>query len=177
MNEIKIDISKEEVESLHKLSTEIAEAKRDNEAYIRDHNKLTDRYLIGLIGERCIEKYSGLSIIEWAAEKEGKRFEHPDIKELGIGIKSVKPGNYPLIYKEVEKNNYPQIIVEIHLTENQCYGIIKGVASSDILQKYQDINKVVDPRARKNKTAFVGLDKLEDISKYVNEKTKQNTGT
>lgn len=167
-----IYISKKDVERLKDLSRRIETAKAENGHYVRDGRNLGERFLIGLIAERCIEKWSGLEIIEWSAEVLGAKYEHPDIKELNIGIKAFKPGHFPLIYRN---NEYPQIMVEIHLTEKDCYGIILGVASVDVLNEYQSDDRVMDKNALRCKTAFVGLNNLEDITHYV--KAKENKGS
>lgn len=85
----------------------------------------------------------------------------PDIPGYSVGIKTVEYGKFPLIFK---KNDYPQIIC---ILDPSHYGtvLVCGLATADVLNKYQDDDLILDSKlkARGTKTGFYGLEHLLHI--------------
>ena len=137
-----------------------------------DHNKEFKRFMTGLMGEAAVEKLLGIDIIDWTIGK-SKDYNTPDIHEYGLGIKTVEIGKFPIIFKN---NNYPQIIcVRNPKYSNLVY--VCGLASVDVLNKYQTEDLILDKGLRRRgiKTGFYGfkylkrIESLKDICEYKKE--------
>lgn len=139
-----------------------------------DHHKIDSysevkRFTTGFMGEAAMECMLGIDIIDWSIGYSGL-FHHPDIPGYKIGVKTVEYGKFPVIFKE---NPYPQIIcIRSAKYHNQVF--VCGIATSEVLNAYQDIDLIVDPhlRARGTKTGFYGFEhllpvkSLADLSPY-----------
>lgn len=127
--------------------------------YQIDHKRLGYRYTTGLLGEAALEEFLGVPIIEWEVG-DSDTYNHPDIPNTKIGIKTVRYGKCPLIW---QKNYYSQIICIISpYNENEVW--ICGLATKEILNKYQSREYVLNPEARK--TAFYGFEHLLPVPSY-----------
>ena len=79
----------------------------------------------------------------------------------GVGIKTVERDKFPIIFKD---NSYPQIIC-IKSTKYNNLIFVCGLATSNVLNNYQDDDLILDPnlRARGTKTGFYGFEQLVPI--------------
>ena len=102
-----------------------------------------------------------MKIIDWTIGN-SDRYNVPDIEEYKVGIKTVEKGKYPVIFK---KNEYSQIIcVRDDVIPNLVF--ICGLATADVLNKYQDDNLILNPKLRSRgvKTGFYGFEYLKEIN-------------
>ena len=85
----------------------------------------------------------------------------PDIPGYRVGIKTVERDKFPIIFKD---NSYPQIIC-IKSTKYNNLIFVCGLATSNVLNNYQDDDLILDPnlRARGTKTGFYGFEQLVPI--------------
>ena len=72
---------------------------------------------------------------------ESKNYHVPDLTGigLGVGIKSVEYGKFPVIFK---KSSKPEIII---LKQSYLNFLICGYASQDVLKKYQSDSLILSP--------------------------------
>lgn len=105
----------------------------------------------------AIEKHLNLKIINWK-EINPKNFQ-PKVKLKGVlyDVINCGNGNLPLI----EKNNKRPAIITVAMSEDQI--MICGVASVDILNKYQNDKLVGGLLNGRNRTAFVGFKYLTQL--------------
>lgn len=166
-----IEIDDEYVLKIDGLVDQIIAAKKSENHHIADPNKEKKRFKTGFLGEAALEKLFNIEIIDWTVGN-SNTYHHPDIPGYSVGIKTVEYGKFPIIF---EKNYYPQIICVRSIKKPDSNLIaICGLATADVLNTYQDIELIIDPKlkARKTKTGFYGFEhllpitKLDDIKKY-----------
>lgn len=159
-NFIRVLLTDEEMRKTHELACSIVEAKKTEQHHIIDGDKEIKRFWTGLKGEMAVEKLLGIKIIEWEAGLSNK-YNHSDIKELNIGIKTVEKYKFPTVFK---KNYYPQIIC---IVDDRMPNLVFvcGIASKENLNTFQDDDLILDPklRARGTKTGWYGFESLEPI--------------
>ena len=119
------------------------------------------RFTTGFLGEAALENLFDIDIIDWSIGYSGL-YHKPDIPGYNVGIKTVERGKFPVIFK---KNNYPQIIC-IKSTKYENVIFICGLATSEVLNKYQSEDLILSPylRSRGTKTGFYGFEHLLPIS-------------
>ena len=110
------------------------------------------RFTTGFLGEAALEKLFGIPIIDWTIGYSGL-YHIPDIPGYRVGIKTVERDKFPIIFKD---NSYPQIIC-IKSTKYNNLIFVCGLATSNVLNNYQDDDLILDPnlRARGTKTGFM----------------------
>lgn len=137
--------------------------KKKEKHHIQDPYNEAKRWRTGMGGELALEifidkKFADLSI------GNSNDYHVPDLSKLGltVGIKTVELGKYPVIFKRSEK---PEIIILKLDSERYC---ILGLATVEILNKYQDDDEILSPslRSRGTKTGFVGLHSLKRFKNY-----------
>ena len=137
--------------------------KKEEKHHIQDPYNEAKRWRTGMGGELALEifinkKFADLSI------GNSNDYHVPDLSALGlkVGIKTVELGKYPVIFKRSEK---PEIII-LKLDSNRY--CILGLATVDVLNKYQDNEEILSPslRARGTKTGFVGLHSVKRFKNY-----------
>ena len=157
------------VSQVKELANKIAMAKSQEKHHLIDSNKEAKRFTTGLLGEAALEKVLGISIIDWSIGDSNK-YHTPDIPGYNVGIKTVERNKFPIIFK---KNHYPQIIC-IKSDRRDDLIFVCGLATKDILNRYQDDNLILDPnlRSRNTKTGFYGFEhlipirSLDELSNY-----------
>lgn len=158
---IRVLIPQEKVDRIKTL-TEIIISKKLSEAHHQvDNSKEFKRFFTGLMGEAAVEQILSLNIIEWTAGN-SNRYNHPDISEYNIGIKTVERNKFPIIFKH---NTYDQIICVLSdKIPNLVF--VCGLASVPVLNTYQSDELILSPqlRARGVKTGFYGFQYLKPFS-------------
>ena len=159
-NFLLIEVDDEYVNEIKKLSFNIALKNVMTETHHKKDpgNELT-RERTGLIGEAAVEKLLNISVIDWQVGN-SKEYNKPDLNNYSVGVKTVEWGKFPLISK---KNDYPQIICIKNKDNNKV--LICGLATPDILNKYQDDELILSENLRKRgvKTGFYGFKHLIPI--------------
>jgi hypothetical protein len=163
---IRIYINNEEYNNLKEFSVEIAKQKHEEHFNI-DDDVISKRFLTGLLGERALEIFLNLNIIDYTIGI-AKDYNLPDISEFNIGIKSCEWGKYPIIFKQ---NEYGQVI---NLVKGQEV-FICGYATVQMLQDFQNDSYVINKKlqARGTKTAyfnFADLISINLVKEAINEK-------
>lgn len=121
------------------------------------------RWRTGMGGELALEQFLDNKFVDLSVGK-STDYHIPDLSKLGldVGIKSVEYGKYPVIFKRSDK---PEIII-LRLADD-TFGIL-GLATVDVLNKYQDDSQILSQAllARGTKTAFVGFHSLKSFNTY-----------
>lgn len=114
------------------------------------------RWFTGVSGELAVENFLKVRFFDWRIG-ESRFFNSADLRKVGlnVGIKTVEYGKFPVIHKNSKR---PEIIVV--KKENRLF--ICGLATVDVLNKYQDDELILNPklRARNVKTGFYGFKHL-----------------
>lgn len=146
-----------------------AELKSQETHHLHDHNKELKRIKNGRRGEMAVEALLSIDICDWTVG-DSTIYNYPDVPGYNVGIKTSEKWNFPVIPKN---NTYPQIICVVN-DKNPNHVFVCGLATVDILNKYQSDEYIVDPnlRQRGTKTCFYGFEhlipitSLKDIEKY-----------
>ncbi len=153
----RIDVEPAYVARIEAFVGELIRRKSTEAHHRMDHNQEVKRFTTGFLGEAALEQLFGFPIIDWSID-DSKLYHHPDVPGYRIGIKTVEFGKFPVIFK---KNDYPQIICIRY--QNHVY--VCGLATADVLNRYQNDDLIVDPRlrARGTKTGFYGFAHLQPV--------------
>lgn len=156
----KIVIPNQTISNIKLFTNDLIRAKQIEQTHQIDNNQEFRRFYTGLIGEAALEILLGIPIIDWNIGN-SKNYNTPDIQSLGIGIKTVEYGKFPIIFK---KNDYPQII-NLKLDESTI--LVGGLAGTHVLNTYQSDDLILSPklRARNTKSGFYGLHTLINLQK------------
>lgn len=165
-----IYLSRETLEAIDVAAETLARAKLNETSYRKDGASLKTRFKTGFKGEAAVEQLLGIKFMNLDSGLT-LDFDHPDIEEYGVGVKTVRYGNFPIAPVE---NHYPQIICIVD-PENDSRVLVCGLADVDTLNKYQSKYLIVDPNLRDKgtKAGFYGfralkpVTKLEDIEGFV----------
>lgn len=165
-----IELDGEDLDKLNQFVKEVIAVKQNESHHQIDSNNESKRWFTGLGGELALQKILGESFVDLSVGN-SIGYHTPDLSKLGlsVGIKTVEYGKYPVIFKKSYK---PEII--ILKTGDKEFSVL-GLATVNVLNKYQDDNKILSHslRARGTKTGFIGLHKLkpfnnlEDLKKLV----------
>ncbi len=122
-----------------------------------DNTSEKKRFMTELLGEAALEQLLGIDIIDWTIG-DSSTYHHPDIPNYRVGIKTVERGKFPIVFKD---NYYPQIIC-VRSIHNDDVIFVCGLATKEVLNRYQDDDLIIDPnlRARGTKTGFYGFEQL-----------------
>ncbi len=165
----RITIDSDYVSKINSFVADLIKAKAEEEHHQRDPRSEIKRFTTGFLGEAALEKLFNINIIDWSIGYSGL-YHIPDIPGYRVGIKTVERNKFPIIFK---KNDYPQIIC-IRSIQYSNLIFVCGLATADVLNKYQDDSLILDSnlRARGTKTGFYGFEHLipistiNDLSKY-----------
>ena len=169
-NMIYIKLSKDDLDQIHQFTSDIITRKVSEGHHIIDHGQEYKRFYTGTMGERAIEKLFGVSFIDWSIGH-SNTYNIADLRSLGInvGIKTVEMHKFPIVHKVAHR---PELIC-IKRTEDTI--ILCGLATIDVLTRYQDDDLILSPalRNRGTKTGFygfehlIGIKTLEDVKKAI----------
>ncbi len=159
---IRIEISQDEAERIDLFVKAIIQRKAKEVHHKHDNNSHYKRYYTGTLGELALEKYLGVAnIVDWTIG-DSNDYHAADLRKLklNVGVKTVDYGSFPLIFKI----SHSAEIIMIKWEKRHVY--ICGLASKDILNKYQSINLVNDRRIieRGTKTGFYGFQHLKTFN-------------
>lgn len=168
-NFIRVVLDPAYVTRIQDFVTKLVKAKAEEDHHKSDSRQEVKRFTTGFLGEAALEKLLKMPIIDWSIGYSGL-YHIPDIPGYRVGIKTVERDKFPIIFKN---NSYSQIIC-IRSTKYNNLVFVCGLATSHVLNKYQDDDLILDPnlRARGTKTGFYGFEylvpiqSLDDLSKY-----------
>lgn len=165
----KVSISKATLEEIKRFSKKMVAAKGKESHYKIDDDVMYERHITGFSGEAAVEKFLGEPFIDLTIGHSYK-YNIGDLTKLGIdcGIKTVEWGKFHVVHQKAER---PEILV---IKENDKDFLICGVATREILEKYQDLGLIMNAKlkSRNVKAGFYGykhllkfsnLEELKDI--------------
>ena len=166
---VKITVDSDYQKKIADFVTDLIQHKASEKQHKVDNNKEFKRFFTGYLGEAALEKLFGIKIIDWTIG-DSAIYHVPDIPGYSTGIKTVEYGKFPVIFK----NNFYSQIICVTGPETKGLVYICGLATKEVLNKYQDIDLILDPNLRKRgtKTGFYGFDHLlpvrsiEDIADF-----------
>jgi hypothetical protein len=162
-NMIYVKLSPETLNKIDIFTKAVIKAKSMEGHHIIDNGQEYKRFYTGMMGECAVEQLLGVPFVDWDIGNSNE-FNHADLTKLGlkVGIKTVEMHKFPIIHKKSYK---PEIIC-IKRTDDTV--IICGLATTSVLNTYQDDDLILSPklRARGTKTGFYGFDKLIPIHSY-----------
>ena len=169
-NMVYIKLMPEDLEMIDRFTSEVILRKATESHHIIDSGQEYKRFYTGTMGERAIEKQLGVSFIDWSVGN-SSTYNFADLRSIGIdiGIKTVEMHKFPIIHKVAHR---PELIC-IKRTADTV--ILCGLATVDVLNKYQDDSLILSPalRRRGTKTGFYGfehlikVETLADIKKII----------
>lgn len=153
-----IEIEQDKIKLIDEFIKNIREVKKKENHHQIDSNAFYQRFFTGTLGELALEKFFKIDgIVNWEVG-ESNSFHKSDLRSLNlnIGIKTVKYGQFPIIFKK----SYNDEIIMIRWKNRFVY--ICGLARKDILNKYQSDELIIDPKlkSRGTKTGFYGFEHL-----------------
>lgn len=149
------------LQEIKELAEKIVSVKNTESHHKVDHNQEIKRFTTGLMGEAAVEMLLGIKIIDWTIG-DSAGYHHPDIPGYNVGIKTVEKNKFPVIFKE---NTYPQIIC-IRSDKYDDLVFVCGLATPDVLNRYQSDELILDYNLRKRgtKTGFWGFEHLSPVT-------------
>ncbi|MFW5891404.1 MAG: hypothetical protein ACOCUI_04215, partial [bacterium] len=152
---VKVKLTEKEQKKIYKTVLDIIKAKGKEKGYNYDNKKMKTRFYTGLAGEMAVQKLIKKEFIDLTVGN-SNYYNHADLKKVGInvGVKTIKYGNFPVIHNNAKR---PEIICMITGVDTVY---ILGLATKDVLNKYQDDKYILSPWLRKKgtKTCFYGFD-------------------
>jgi len=159
-----VTLSEEKRSEVTKFVKEVVGEKSKEDHHKRDSGQEEKRWYTGFCGESALEQFLGEEFVDLSVgNSNGYHVSDLSKLNLDIGVKTVEKGKFPIIFK---KNRTPQIIV---IKDSNSRFTIAGLATPEILNKYQSDELILSPalRARGTKTGFYGfkfLKKFDSIS-------------
>lgn len=169
----KVVVPQQTTDKIKAFIQQLIAYKQQNEVQHQiDGEREFKRFYTGLLGEAALEIVLGINIIDWTIGN-SKQYNVPDIQSLGIGIKTVEYGKFPIIFKQ---NTYPQII-NLKISDNEI--LVAGLADVQTLNLYQSDDLILDPnlRSKGTKTGFYGFNKLTSVGNLMSNNTTNNVIT
>jgi len=148
------------LEEIDVASEKLAKDKLTETQYRKDGASLKTRFKTGFKGEAALELLLGIKIMDLSSGF-STDYDHPDVPNYLLGIKTVRYGNFPVIPKT---NKYAQIICIVDPNvDSKVY--ICGIADVHTLDTYQSDYLIVDPNLRDKgtKTGFYGFKCLKTV--------------
>lgn|SRR5690625_1444935 len=171
-----VEIDPLTINRIDEFAKSIINEKQKESHHQMDNKAHYKRYYTGTLGEAALEKYLNVTgIIDWSIGHSIK-YHQPDLKGIGInaGIKTVDYGLFPVVFKK----SFSSEVIMIRWKERFVY--ICGLATPDIIHKYQSLDLIKDPRLRNRgvKTGFYGFEHLKkfnniDELKALTQKSKK----
>lgn len=157
---IRVVLDQEYITQINEFVTSLVQKKASEEHHKKDSNQEIKRFTTGFLGEAALEKLLGIQIIDWSIGI-SNMYHSPDIPGYNVGIKTVERNKFPIIFK---RNSYPQVICIKSIDRNDLI-FVCGLATTDVLNTYQDDDLILDPklRSRGTKTGFYGFQQLKPI--------------
>lgn len=154
-----IKIDNGSINKINEFLIHLIEQKEKEFHHLIDKNSHFKRYYTGILGEVAMEKYLGVTgIVDWTIGN-SETYNVPDLKGIGIntGIKTVNYGSFPIVFKK----NFSNEIIMIRWKEKHVY--LCGLATKEILNKYQSEELIIDKKLRERgtKSAFYGFEHLK----------------
>lgn len=158
---IRVNLSPSELQFVLRTANNVAEVKAHETAHKKDGISEIKRFLNGFKGEAAVAKLLGIDIIDPTVGV-SVDFDKPDIPGFNVGIKCAAYGHFPVIPKD---NKYPQVICIAHPLDDAIVYVC-GLADVDTLNKYQNMDLILDPnlKAKGTKTGFWGFSELKELS-------------
>ena len=152
---VTIILAPEEIEKARDWSHRKALAKIPEGHHQTDNRSEVKRSLTGITGEMAVEKLLERTFIDWGIGK-SSRYAKPDLEPIGLnwGVKTVSTDLNHAIQIE---NHYPQVMV---FKRSNAELEVMGLATTEVLNSYQDASLIKDKRMRARKTAFTGYEHL-----------------
>lgn len=136
----------------------VIQAKQNEAHHQVDKHQSYKRFYTGTLGEAAVEQLLGVELIDWNVGN-SNAFNQADLRSIGInaGVKTVEYGSFPVIHVYPKR---PEII-NVRITDSKVY--VCGLATIDMLLKYQDVELIKSPslRSRGTKTGFYGISELK----------------
>ena len=153
-----IKLTDSEIDRIESFARHVIMAKSKEGQYRRDNSSMLKRFYTGTAGELAVEKYLNIKgIVDWSIGDSDKYY-HPDLSSIGIkaGVKTVDYGLFPIVFKDSKSHEL------INILFNKRYVYICGVATPSVLNKYQSVDLIRDPKLRNKgtKSAFYGFEHL-----------------
>ena len=159
-NMVYIDLTKRDLQQIDDFVRAVIERKAGEAHHIIDHGQEYKRFFTGMMGERALEILFGVKFIDWSIGYSND-YNTAYLRLLGhdVGIKTVELHKFPIIHKVAHR---PELI-NIRRTEDTV--ILCGLATIDVLNKYQDDDLILSPalRRRGTKTGFYGFERLQKV--------------
>jgi len=157
-----VEIDPLTINRIDEFAKSIINEKQKESHHQMDNKAHYKRYYTGTLGEAALEKYLNVTgIIDWSIGHSIK-YHQPDLKGIGInaGIKTVDYGLFPVVFKK----SFSSEVIMIRWKERFVY--ICGLATPDIIHKYQSLDLIKDPRLRNRgvKTGFYGFEHLKKFN-------------
>ena len=150
-------LNDEDIKKIKNFVSKIIGVKLSEAHHKIDYGMEHKRWMNGLLGERAVENYINKKFVDLSIG-DSKQYHVSDMSKLGIqcGIKTVEIGKFPIIFKV---SKMPEIIV---IKESEYNYHICGVATTEVLNKYQSEDFILSENLRKRgtKTAFYGFEHL-----------------
>ena len=154
---VKVELNDNTIEKVKSFVNEIISVKQRENHHQIDSSMEHKRWTTGFLGECAVEKFIGKFFVDFSIGI-SKKYHVPDLTSIGIdcGIKTVEFGKFPIVFIKSYK---PEIIV---IKKSEKFFYICGLASKEVLNKYQSMSLVLSPLLRKRgtKTGFYGFHKL-----------------
>lgn len=155
-----VQVEKSKTDKLDQFVKSIIKEKSKETHHIIDGGSEYKRFYTGFLGELALEELLGIELIDWSIGK-SNYYNIADLHKIGlnVGVKTVESGKCHIIHTNPKR---PEIIMFKDEKRDDRI-LIMGVASIDIMKKYQDRNLIKSPNLKKRleKTAFCGY-------KYIN---------
>jgi hypothetical protein len=169
---VKIILSNTKIETVKDFVKKVIQAKANENHHVVDSGMEEKRWTTGFLGEAAVEKFIDTEFIDFSVGSSNK-YHVSDLKKIGYdcGVKTVEKEKFPVIFRKSYK---PEIIV-VKQSDKVFY--ICGLATVNILNKYQSLDLILSPSLRKRgtKTGFYGFHKLikpNNIKKHLIETRK-----
>jgi hypothetical protein len=158
---IHVKIDKTKSKKIKDFVKDVVKIKNNESHHIVDSFNEEKRWYTGFSGEAAIEELLGCNFIDFSIG-DSKSYHVSDLKSIGldVGVKTVEYGKFPVVFK---KSHKPQIIV-IKISSLEFY--VCGLATVDVLNKYQSDDLILSPMLRKRgtKSGFYGFNKLHKFN-------------
>ena len=157
-NFVPVVVPADKIHKIHEFAERIVEAKRAESHHQVDYGHEYKRFVTGLMGEAAVEELLNTNIIEWDIG-DSTKYNHPDIKKSGVGIKTVERNKFPVIPK---RNTYSQIIC-ILSEKRKDVVFVCGLATPSVLNRFQSDTLILSQNllSRGTKTGFYGFKYLK----------------
>ena len=152
-----IRLEEDIVKRVNKFVVDVIKIKKNEDHHFIDNSQEEKRWKNGFLGEFAVEKFLGQKFVDLTIGS-SKKYFIPDLSSLGIdwGIKTVEKGKFPIIFKKSFKDE----IIVIKKSDKEFF--ICGLATKEILDKYQSDELILSPglRSKGTKTGFYGFKHL-----------------